>query len=439
MTCAIDVALAQFESTDPFIQRALQAMVPLLEGTEASERLANSQLYVVDYRDAPPDILKGRFYTDNCAALLEEQAILVNEAYLLETEAAMRSFGLAGKLYAIPYLRSDEDLFGLVDRIQPDPRRYVNRLRLLDHLPGREEADSEAVDSLAILLMFLIGHELGHLNQNQDQRAFGAFIDPEAPLETHVGSSLVKLARHVRELNRLGCTLPVFREVIDESSEIGLNVKNWCEKLSDSQLNYQHWYLDESNADDHAAVLLQQVLDRMVATNPFRADHLLACIVNALFATALYYWQRDLMIFLCKLGCNKLTNVMDLALIMARQHENYIHAADLFGEVHRFTLLRAILTMDALLHARGAYSEPIDKPVRRIEPVNELPELDRNIARECLLREQLLCIHVDTAVKIAYSCLASGWMLESGKAREQIHYMVFESIQQSVGRLKELM
>lgn len=65
-----------------------------------ASRLAGTQLYVVDYRRAAPNSLQGRIYTDNCAALRDEQAILVNEAYLLESEAAMRSFALAGELLA---------------------------------------------------------------------------------------------------------------------------------------------------------------------------------------------------------------------------------------------------------------------------------------------------------------------------------------------------
>jgi hypothetical protein len=239
MTRAIDKVLAPLESSDPFLLKSVEAMAALLDGTEASERLGQTQLYVVDYSRAKTDVLKGDYYTDNCAALLAERAILVNESYLIETEAAMRSFLLAGELLSIPYLRSDEDLFGLVDRIRPDPVRYVKRLRSLDQLPGREEAGPEAVDCFAMLMMFLIGHELGHLGQGQDQRAFGAFVDPAAKLETRLGNAVVKLARHARELARLGFDLPGFEQVIDESSEVGSNEKHWREVLHDIQVNHQ--------------------------------------------------------------------------------------------------------------------------------------------------------------------------------------------------------
>ena len=440
MTRAIDKVLAPLESTDPFLRRALEAMIPLIEGTEAAGRLGQTQLYVVDYSRGPLAVRQGRYYTDNCAALLDEQAIVVNESYLLETEAAMRSFGLAGELLAVPYLRSDEDLFGLVDRIRPDPVRYVKRLRLLDTLPGREEADAEAVDSLAMLMMFLIGHELGHLGQGHDQRAFGAFVDPAAKLETRLGNAVVKLARHARELARLRFNLPGFEQVIDESSEVGSNEKHWREVLHDIQLNHQRWFADESEADDHATTLVQQVLDRTAANDPARADRLLGCVVNALFAAAMYHWQRDLGVFLHKLGLERLSNAQQLTLKMMQSREHYIHAAELFGEVHRFTLLRAILAIDAWLHARGVLSEPIDRPVRRIEPAIDRPALDGNVSSECWQRAYLLRIHVDTANKIANVGSGTGWMLEADKARgsPQLFMMQFESIRQSVNRLRQM-
>ncbi len=441
MTRAIDAVLAPLESTDPFLRRALEAMVPLVEGTEAAEKLAHVQLYVADYRHAAPEVRTGRYFTENCTALFAEQVVVVNTAYLLETEAAMRSFGLAGELLAVPYLRSDEDLFGLVNRVRLDPFRYVARLRSLDRLPGREAAEAEAVDSFAMLLLFLIGHELGHLDQGHDQRAFGAFVDPAAHLETRLGNAVVKLARQARELARLGFGLPGFEQAIDESSEVGSNEKSWRAVLHDIQLNHQRWFADESGADNYATTLVQQVLDRMAARDPARADHLLTCLVNALFAAAMYHWQRDLGVFLHKLGLERLPNAQQLTMTMMQSRERYIYAAELFGEVHRFTLLRAILAINAWLHARGVLHKPIDTPVRRIEPVVDRPALNPDAAGECLQREYLLRIHVDTAVKLATHGSATGWILETDKKRgaPQLFMMQFESIRESVKRLRRML
>ena len=440
MTTVIDNDLSPLESTEPFIQRALEAMIPLMAETEAANHLANTQLYIVNYQYAPKPVLKGRYYTDNCAALRDEQAIIINEAYLLEIEAAMRSFGLAGEFLAIPYLRSDEDLFGLVERIRLDPAGYLERLRALDKLPGREDADQEAVESFAMLLMFLIGHELGHLAHGNEEGAFGAFVDPNAPVKIHLGNAVVKLARHARELAELGFELPGFDKAIDESSEIGANEKAWRDTHHDIYMNHDHWFADEASADDYATILVQQVLDQAAVTDAIRSDFLLSCTIKALFASAIYLWQRDLGAFLNKLGLERLSNTQDLGLAMTKSRECYIAAAELFGEVHRFTLLRSILAIDGWMQARGLRDQALIKPIKRLEPIKERPEMDANTFHDCLQREFLLRIHIDTANKIANVGCATGWMLETDKKRgtPQLFYMGFESIDHSVNRLQQL-
>ena len=441
MTARISAVLGPLESTEPFLKRALASMAARMEQAEAVERLAGVQIYLVDYHHAMPDVLGGRLYTDNCAALHNEDAILINQAYLLETEAAVRSFDVAGALLATPYLRSDEDLFSLVDRLNPDPTQYLRRLRALDCLPGRKGADTQSLDALAMLVMFLVGHELGHIQQGHDQRSFGAFVDPKAKLEKKVGNAVVKLVRHAREFLRLGFNLPGFEQVLNESTEMGSNAKRWHETLGDIDANHQRWFEDESDADDYAVALVQQLLDRAAVDDPVASDRLLVSVVNALFAAAIYHWQRDLAVFLRKLGLEHLSNAQELAMTMVQCREHYIHAAELFGPVHRFTLLRAVLAINSWLHARGVVRTPIGKPVRRTALLKNRPPLDRAAASQCSQREVLLRIHMDTAVKIANVGAATGWMMEKDRVRgsRQIFMMRFESIRQSVSRLQQMM
>ncbi len=440
MATGIDRDLAPLETQDAFLRRAMQAMLAQLAGTAAAQRHREVQFYVCDFRFAPRPVLEGRYFSANCAALRAENAIVLNEAFLLETEAALRSFNLAGELLATPYLRSDEDLFGLVARIRADPHAYVERLRALDRLPGRDGADAQAVEQFSMLLLFLVGHELGHLAQGHDQRAFGAFVDPAAPLETRVGNAVVKLGRHAREFARFGFDLPLFEQATDEHSEVGANEKQWRETLKDLDFNHARWFDDEAGADGEGAALVQEVLDGLAATDAAASDRRLVGLVEALFATALYHWQRDLASFLEKLQLGRLTNAQHLVLAMMQRREHYIHAASLFGDVHRFTLLRAILAIDQWLHARGVVEQPLDKPVRRIAAAAVRQALDPDNARECWRRKLLLQIHLDTAIKIAYVGSITGWMLNAEQLRgtPQLFMMQFESIRSAVARLRKL-
>jgi hypothetical protein len=84
MTRAIDGTLAPLESSDPFLRSAIEAMLPLLGDDSAATGLTNTKLYIVDYQFAPAPIKKGKYYTPNCAALLDEADVIMNEEYLLE-------------------------------------------------------------------------------------------------------------------------------------------------------------------------------------------------------------------------------------------------------------------------------------------------------------------------------------------------------------------
>jgi hypothetical protein len=97
--------------------------------------------------------------------------------------------------------------------------------------------------------------------------------------------------------------------------------------------------------------------------------------------------------------------------------------------------------MDGWMHARGQRDQPLIAPVQRLEPLKERPEMDANTFRDCLQREFLLRIHIDTANKIANVGCATGWLKEKDKERgtQQLFFMMFESIDQSVKKLQELM
>ena len=73
--------------------------------------------------------------------------------------------------------------------------------------------------------------------------------------------------------------------------------------------------------------------------------------------------------------------------------------------------------------------------------MRERAPLDDDLASQCRQREILLRIHADTAIKVANVGSATGWMLEKDKERgtPQLFMMQFESIAQSVDRLRALM
>ena len=58
------------------------------------------------------------------------------------------------------------------------------------------------------------------------------------------------------------------------------------------------------------------------------------------------------------MGGDGLPNSRSLSLAMAQSRETYVNAASLFGDVHRFTLLRAERAIEALIKSRSDMFEP---------------------------------------------------------------------------------
>ncbi len=154
------------------------------------------------------------FATENCLSIAgENNYIVVNERYLLEVEAAIRSFELARGFFNIPYLQSDEDLFRLVKSIDEDLDKLLKRLRRVSTLIGDQETEIGTIIKMTYL--FMIGHEVGHLLKGIGVHSFTSFVDPNE--EEAYGEIIAKTKRHVEQFEKLNFNLPGFANVSSES------------------------------------------------------------------------------------------------------------------------------------------------------------------------------------------------------------------------------
>jgi hypothetical protein len=124
---------------------------------------------------------------------------------------------------------------------------------------------------------------------------------------------------------------------------------------------------------------------------------------------------------------------------MMKDRQNYIRAASLFGEIHKSTLMRAEIALEAVLKNRTDWFEHCKWSRSRLDTTG--PETGGTKAQEkwwleeTVLRFCLLGIVVDTAVKIAYVGATSSWYEQSTRGRSQLFMMSFESIDRAVSRL----
>jgi hypothetical protein len=124
---------------------------------------------------------------------------------------------------------------------------------------------------------------------------------------------------------------------------------------------------------------------------------------------------------------------------MLKNRQTYVDASQVFGEVHRFVLLRSLLAIGSLL--RGILP-PED--LQSIWPAKDIIYSGNEdaISREAersgdLQRHTLLRILMDTPVKFAYTACATGWFLELDKkrGRPQIFMMLFEPLELAIRRM----
>ena len=176
------------------------------------------------------------------------------------------------------------------------------------------------------------------------------------------------------------------------------------------------------------------------------ADRYQYLMIRGLFALSLYSWHKDLLAFCREIGLDRLESGTSLPIAMAANPKHYISAASLFGDVHRFTFLRAVLLMESLIRARSDFFERPKKDramwIEHRTGLNVKPGDGESLREwwlsESLLRYFLLCIHMDTAVKLANHGSLMGWLEQVDEKREvpPIRIMWFESIAKAVKRLK---
>lgn len=439
--------LLAYRPTDPIIKESLQQALTALAAFDAAQSLDQLQVCVLNPAAASARLLASPYFTPAAQALLQEKLIVVNEQFLLEIETAIRSFAQASTLFGAPFLKSDAQMFGLVRRIAADPGRSLSRLRRQAQRDTAEaRAERQLCQQLAMVALFFIGHEVGHFLHGHRSGQFATFVDPEEPLETRVEDAVVKLCRHVDEFTPTQFLLPGFEEVSKPEGRVRQVEQQLRAQDRPRFERQERFFSNEAEADQWANQAVAAHLGVLAQADATSADEALFVLASGLFVAALYTWYKDLDLFSRKSGIPQIADLRELDVTMMQGRERYINAAALFGEQHRFTLLRAALALESIMRARTDW---FDRPreTRSIwsdHPAEALandPVLRReHWIAESLQRYFLLCACMDTAIKLATIGCATGWILEADRQRQhdQVLVMQFMGIDHAVARVRKL-
>ena len=449
--------LRSHECGDLIQRKALERACAIVAASGSAARLEELEVLVLDPARASPELRQSPYFTGSCAALLVESAVVVNVNFLAEIEAAIRAFATAGSLLAMPQLNSDPALFDLVRQIRPMPPRLARQVVSLDpdpwpHLkrlrrlttgygaPTREgDTEEDLRYELALVVLFFLAHEVGHLLDGKDERSFGSFLNPKASLEHRVSNAVVKMTRHVDEFRNREHDLPGFDDFNNPDSEVRVSVTKMAAELGDVSARHEEWFADENSADEWANRLVDEYLASVAAEDSHEAARTIYLFSRGVFAAGLFSWYGDLLSFCNAIGTEGLPDARSLMFAMMQNRQNYIRAASLFGEIHRCTLLRAELAIANVIENRTDWLEHTNWTRTTLDSAG--PAQDTSLAREkwwleeCVLRWCLLGAVVDTAVKLAYLGASTSSLEQKRGGSLPIIMMTFDSIDKAVTRL----
>jgi hypothetical protein len=437
-------SLAKYQTDDTVLKRAANEVRALVSGLECCRLTGEVDLLVVDYPVQWEKQIDKKYYTENCKALVHgvtRPLVVCNAKLFYEIEAVIRSVLISPSCFA-----KDESLFALVRSIQPEPYSYLQgkRRQTAAEIP-MSVLNDQVEKQMKLILLFFVGHEIGHIKDGLSGRSFISQLSPDAPLEHRVEEAVVRMGRHVEEFNQLGFKLPGFPSTIDVGSEIRSPEMQFRKNLQEVYRNNLQWYQDEVSADSFAnSVILEHLasLDKTDKIIALEEQHLL---ISTLFFSAVYHWYKDLEWFASHLDDGPLTNSRELVVSMMKDRQQYIKAASMFGDTHRFSLLRSLLAIEKILEKRTDFFTSTGRKTiwcteEELQALDKKQRMLKVWHHSNLQKYSLLCVLMDTPVKLANVGAITGWLKEVDKKRgtPQLFIMNFETMEEATQRMFEL-
>ncbi|MCW3122261.1 MAG: hypothetical protein JWQ38_1753 [Flavipsychrobacter sp.] len=435
--------LLQFETTDPVLIRVKDNILEMIRDLGAEIATMGIRFCIVDFDEVKKATGASPFYTDNMVSLLQERLIIANVRFITELEAAIHALSISESVFDIPYFRNDDYLASCISEIADDPKRYVDRARhLFDTRYIRDISEDDPAAILTLTVFYFVAHEIGHLADECDGRNFGTFFSENNVLEQRIEHAVVKMCTHADEFKKYGFDLPGLAKTEDGRSSIRKKEREFKKGLGVAEANNQKWFKDEVRADKTADKILIYHIREALKKDPFDGNLLQYHLVKGLFTAGIYFWYKDQNTFYRKFDGIHNTNSAMLGLIMMQDREKYINAASLFGERHRFILLRSVLAIGEVLKETTDYFAKVK--IWGSTFFGRYPETENDIIdwrlSEMAKMNFLLSMIMDTAVKMAYVGCSTGWIKEQDAKRgiPQLLSVQFESIDQAIRRIKKL-
>jgi hypothetical protein len=429
------------ESQDPVVATSADATRRLLSSISEPAGVASVELVVADFDGASKELLDSPYFTPVASSFPHQSLVVVNANMMRELTFVADAFDRYKVLADVPFLAGDDLMFQLVHAVRSITRGEAARTS--NEGQASTMPPSTVVKQVELALRFIVGHEMGHLFAGGKGGSFGSLPGEEAPIDERIELAVTKLGRHVDDFARHGLDLPLWEDIVARSSRMRQPERTYAESLGHEYTNLSQWFADEEKADTWGEDLLRVSLQATAASDPLQAHFERYLMSKALFALGVGSWYRDLLELGEKLGEGPLTSSGIQSALLADRN-NYIRLAGLFGEVHRFLLLRARNAIKRLFEEMPAelWVGPEERRVRYAGAwPPQTPSEDKAwLCSESLRHFWLLAMLMDTPIKIATVGVTMGWYRERIEAggKPQLLFLNFEDIDDAWARVLEM-
>ena len=331
---------------DAAIKHALAIILQTLPQYDV--KISNIEIIVVNF-DLPIAREIDRYRTGNCIAVdrdFEFPTIICNSHYLAEVEAVLRFFENASELgvrrtAAFRKLAADfgSGATSALVKLRRDPKMRA--------FSG--QADAHITDHMAMALLFVLAHEVGHLLADTGPGA----LDDTAIADT-VGyrTAILRLCRHSDQFMRSGFSLDLIDAATGDRSFVEkFRAQDGLATLVDQK------FRDELAADAFGNDLVLKYFAQISKQDVGTAELQQYWFLQNLEALATYFWHKSYFEF-TDLTCGAIVRTSgELSACLGLKPENFVAAADVFGRYHRNIFLRTIETFAGFLGERISFYE----------------------------------------------------------------------------------
>jgi hypothetical protein len=275
----------------------------------------------------------------------ESPVVICNEAFLVELEAAIRIFEPGDRVM------QEEKLVTFVRNVSNNPERALKEIRADTSLSvASNQTDNHIADHMRVLLLFLVSHEIGHVLSHDE---VAGFTPQTAATDERIEFAKANMCRHADEFNRNGFFL--FGGSPDKQTWSDLMTKDDPELAARLRSLYSatsRAWDSEVQADRFAARTAQTYLETIDKANARLGAQEQQLFFETLFVASVYNWYRDLTAFADDACGGPFKNARAFQDCLTEDRRRYLQASRLFGETHRFMMVRSLQTLEGLLKGR---------------------------------------------------------------------------------------